>query len=54
MYIYVYTYIYIYIKKKLKEPEEGNPVGGPAVSINLDPEKSQTLEHQPGSILQVL
>jgi hypothetical protein len=30
--------------------EEGDPVGGPAVSINLDPEISQTLDHQPGRI----
>jgi hypothetical protein len=25
--------------------EEVNPVGGPALSINLDPEISQTLDH---------
>jgi hypothetical protein len=29
-------------------------VGGSAVSINLDPEISQTLDHQPGSIHQLI
>jgi hypothetical protein len=39
--------------KKLEEAEgDGDPVGGPAVSINLDPKISQTLDHQPGSIHQ--
>jgi hypothetical protein len=36
---------------RLKEPEEkGDPVGGPAVSINLDPKIFQTLDHQTCSI----
>ena len=40
-----------WIRKNLEEAEEeGNPVGEPAVSINLDPKISQTLDHQPGSI----
>jgi hypothetical protein len=34
--------------------EEGDLVEGPAVSINLDPEISQTLDHQPGSIHQLI
>jgi hypothetical protein len=29
--------------------EEGNPVVGPAVSINKDLERSQTLDHQPAA-----
>jgi len=33
--------------------EEGNTVGGPAVSINLDPKISQKLDYQPGSINQL-
>jgi hypothetical protein len=38
----------------LKETEEKrNPVGGPAVSINLDTEISQTLDHQTDSINQL-
>jgi hypothetical protein len=44
-----------WIRGKLEEAEEeGNPAGGPAVSINLDPEISQTLNHQQGSIHQLL
>ena len=44
-----------WIREKLEEAEEeGDPVGGPAVSINLDPEISQTLNHQPGSIHQLI
>jgi hypothetical protein len=31
-----------------------NPVGGPAVSVNLDPEISQTLDHQTDSIHQLI
>jgi hypothetical protein len=39
----------------MEEPEEeGVPAGGPAVSINLDPEISQTLDHQTGSIHQLI
>jgi hypothetical protein len=34
--------------------EEVSPVEGPTVSINLDPEISQTLDHQPGSIYQLI
>jgi hypothetical protein len=34
--------------------EEGDLVGGPAVSINVDPQISQTLDHQPGSIHQLI
>jgi hypothetical protein len=34
--------------------EKGDPVGGPAVSTNLDPEISQSLSHQPGSIYQLI
>jgi hypothetical protein len=30
--------------------EEGNPVGEPTVSVNMDLEISQILEHQPASI----
>ena len=33
---------------------QGDPVAGPADTINLDPETSQTLNHQPGSIHQRL
>ena len=40
-----------WIKGKLEEAEEeDNPVGGPEVSVNMDPEISQILELQPGSI----
>ena len=43
------------IRGKLEEAEkEGNPVGGPAVSINLDPKIFQLLEHQQGSIHQLI
>jgi hypothetical protein len=43
------------IREKLEEAEkEDDPVGGPAVSISLDPELSQTLDHQPGSINQLM
>jgi hypothetical protein len=39
----------------LKEAEEkGDPAGGPAVSINLDPDISQTLEDQTDSIHQLI
>ena len=31
-----------WIRERLEEAEEGDPVGGPAVSINLDQEISQT------------
>ena len=42
-------------QEKLEEAEEkGDPVGGPAVSINLDPQISQKLDHQPGSIHQLI
>jgi hypothetical protein len=42
-------------QEKLEEAEEkGDPVGGPAVSINLDPQISQTLDQQPGSIHQLI
>jgi hypothetical protein len=35
--------------------EESGPMGRPAISINLDPrEISQTLNHQPGSIHQLI
>jgi hypothetical protein len=40
--------------RKLKEAEEeGDPIGGPGVSI-WTPEISQTLDHQTGSIHQLL
>jgi hypothetical protein len=40
---------------RLKEAEEkGDSVGGPAVSIILDLEISQTMDHQPGSIHQLI
>ena len=43
-----------WIREKLEEAkEEGDPIGGPAVSINLDPEVSQILYHQPGSTYQL-
>ena len=39
----------------LEEAEKkGDPVGGPAVSINLDPKISQTLDHQTDSIHQLI
>jgi hypothetical protein len=40
-----------WIKEKLEEAEEeGNPIGRPAVSTNLDPEsQTLTLRHQLGS-----
>jgi hypothetical protein len=39
----------------MEEAEVGrNPVGGPTVSINLDPKISQTLIHQPGRINQLI
>jgi hypothetical protein len=34
--------------------EEGNHVGGPAVSINLDPQIYQTLDHQLGHINKLI
>jgi hypothetical protein len=34
--------------------EKGDPVGGPAVSISLDAEISQTLDHPPGLIHQLI
>jgi hypothetical protein len=41
--------------ENLEEPEEeGNPVGGPAVSINLDPRDLQILDHQKGNIHQLI
>jgi hypothetical protein len=41
--------------EKLEEAqEEGEPVEGPAVSINLEPEISQTLGYQPGNIHQLI
>jgi hypothetical protein len=41
--------------RRLKEAEEkDHPVGGPAVSINLDPEISQTLDHKTDSIHQLI
>jgi hypothetical protein len=50
-----------WIRDKMEEvEEEGDPVGGPAVSINLNPlppaspEISKTLDHQPGSIHKLL
>jgi hypothetical protein len=41
------------IRERLKEDMEGNPVGRPAVSV-WNPEISQTLDHQPVSIHQVI
>jgi hypothetical protein len=42
-------------KGKLKEAEKKvNPVGGPAVSINLDSEIYKTLDHQTDSIHQLI
>jgi hypothetical protein len=39
----------------LKEAEEkGDPIGGPSVLINLDPEIFQTLDHQTDSIHQLI
>jgi hypothetical protein len=43
-----------WIRERLKEAEKGNSVGGPAVSINLDPKISQTLDHQTGSIHRLI
>ena len=44
-----------WIRERQKEAEEeGDPVRGSAVSINLDPEISQTLHYQPGSIYQMI
>jgi len=43
-----------WIREKLEEAEEGNPVGVLAMSINLDPKISQTLDYQPGSIHQLI
>jgi hypothetical protein len=41
--------------EKLEEiDEEGDPVGGPAVSIKLAPKIFQTLNHQTGSIHQLI
>jgi hypothetical protein len=41
--------------RRLKKAEEkGDLVGGPAVSINLDPKISQTLDHQTDSIHQLI
>jgi hypothetical protein len=41
--------------EKLEEAEEvDDPVGEPAVSVNLDPENFQTLDHQLGSIHQLI
>jgi hypothetical protein len=34
--------------------EEEDPVGGPAVLINLDPEVSQTLDYHTNSIHQLI
>jgi hypothetical protein len=34
--------------------EEGKPAEGPSVSINMDPKISQTLDHQSGSIHQLI
>jgi hypothetical protein len=42
------------IREKLEEAEEGDLIGRPAVSTNLDPKISQTLRHQPGSIHQLI
>jgi hypothetical protein len=40
---------------KLREAEEkGDSVGGPAVSINLDPGDLLTLDHQTASIHQLI
>lgn len=42
------------IGEKLKETEEEiNPVGGLDVSINMDPEFSQMLDNQNGSLHQL-
>lgn len=42
------------IREKLKETEEEiNPVGGLDVSINMDPEFSQMLDNQNGSLHQL-
>jgi hypothetical protein len=38
----------------MEEAEEGNPIGTPAASINPNPEISQTLSHQPGSIQELV
>jgi hypothetical protein len=44
-----------WIRESLEEAEEeGDPVGGPAVSIILDPKITQTLDHQPGNIHQLI
>jgi hypothetical protein len=43
-----------WIRKRQEEAEEeGDPIGRPAVSTKLDPEISQTLNHQPGSIQEL-
>ena len=43
-----------WIRERLEETEEGNPVGGPAVSIILDPWDLSSLDYQPGSIHQLI
>jgi hypothetical protein len=44
-----------WIREKLEEAEEeGDPSGGLAVSVKLGPKISQTLDHQPGSIHQLI
>jgi hypothetical protein len=43
------------IRERLEEAEEeGGPIGRPAVLTNLDPEISQTLNYQPGSLYQLI
>jgi hypothetical protein len=40
-----------WIRENLKEAEkEGNPQGGPAVSVNLDSQDLSDTDHQPCSI----
>jgi hypothetical protein len=38
----------------MEAKEKGNPVGGPEVLINLDPEIFQILDHQTDSIHQLV
>ena len=42
------------IGEKLEEGEEGNPLGGPESQLTWTPEISQTLDHQQGSIHQLI
>jgi hypothetical protein len=48
-------HLYSWIRETLEEAEEeGNPVGGPAVSINLDTSDISNTGPPPGSIHQLI